>query len=334
MTTDKAKSNWLREVIPADSSATSNILAISSNDQLYLVTGSTGISPHTKLKYFAKEDPTVEFWTSWTQAWANQKKCSRCSIHGQFDTVSDYRVHISLWHDVSFQGNPQNRIYYCPDCSAKRIGAKEIVQHCKEVHDSLPFLCRHCSKRFETYNSLIKHKNRIHAAEKPLKKACPSCGKVYLDPKALRQHVKQVHERSRQLHCVECEFIFSSKYALNRHVREVHQKQQDYVCVHCSKQFTQQSNLKQHMVIHYNAKPYQCQHEGCKAAFTTKQCLQVHYRKVHNYSDETMPRIQKINLDEYLATNVVSNSDDSTHSGEFFPMPNLPPSTFEHLLPE
>ena len=50
----------------------------------------------------------------------------------------------------------------------------------------MPFLCRHCSKRFETYNSLIKHKNRIHAEEKPLKKACEHCGKVYLDPKALR----------------------------------------------------------------------------------------------------------------------------------------------------
>ena len=48
-----------------------------------------------------------------------------------------------------------------------------------------------------------------------MKKACERCGKVYLDPKALRQHVKQVHERSRQLHCVQCEFIFSSKYALS-----------------------------------------------------------------------------------------------------------------------
>ena len=45
----------------------------------------------------------------------------------------------------------------------------------------------HSCKRFEPYNSLIKHKNRIHAEEKPLKKACERCGKIYLDPKALRQ---------------------------------------------------------------------------------------------------------------------------------------------------
>ena len=172
------------------------------------------------------------------------------------------------------------------------------------INHELCQLYRHCSKRFETYNSLIKHKNRIHAEEKPLKKACEVCGKVYLDPKALRQHVKQVHERSRQLHCVQCQFIFSSKYALNRHLREVHQKQQEYACPRCPKLFTQQSNLKQHLLIHLGAKPFLCAHLGCQAAFTTKQCLQVHYRKVHNYDDRNMPEIQKVNLDEYIAASV------------------------------
>lgn len=104
MTSNEADSNWFRDVKPAESSLTANVLAISmADDQLYLVTGPSGVPPFTKLKYFAKEDPTTEFWTSWTQAWANQKRCSRCSIHGQFDNVADYRVHISLWHDVSFQ---------------------------------------------------------------------------------------------------------------------------------------------------------------------------------------------------------------------------------------
>ena len=98
-------------------------------------------------------------------------------------------------------------------------------------------------------------------------------GKVYLDPKALKQHIKQVHEKSEQLHCVDCEFIFSSKYALSRHVKEVHNRRQEHTCPKCSKQFTQQSNLKQHMLIHIGAKPFPC--ADCKSAFTTKQCLQV-----------------------------------------------------------
>ena len=93
----------------------------------------------------------------------------------------------------------------------------------------------------------------------------------------------QVHEKSEQLHCGQCEMILSSKYALNRHIKEVHHRQQSHVCSHCSKHFTQQSNLKQHLLIHYGVKPFLCQHPSCKSAFTTKQCLQVHYRKVHRY---------------------------------------------------
>ena len=59
------------------------------------------------------------------------------------------------------------------------------------VEKPSPLQCRGCAKRFETYNSLIKHKKRLHAEEKPLKKACDRCDKVYLDPKALKQHIKQ-----------------------------------------------------------------------------------------------------------------------------------------------
>ena len=306
--------NWVSKVTSADASSDANCLAVSMKNQIYLVT-TEEIGPNTKLKYFSKEDPTTEFWTSWTQAWANQKRCTRCSVHGQFESVADYRVHISLWHDLSFQGNPQNRIYYCPDCNAKHIGAKDIVQHCKEAHNSLPFQCKHCTKRFETYNSLIKHKNRIHCEEKPMKKSCEKCGKVYLDPKALKQHVKQVHERSEQLHCGQCEMILSSKYALNRHVKEVHHKQQEHVCPKCHKHFTQQSNLKQHLLIHWGVKPFLCEHASCKSAFTTKQCLQVHYRKVHHYTDENMPEIrrQKTMLDD-LKSSPSSSSGNGGHA--------------------
>ena len=115
--------------------------------------------------------------------------------------------------------------------------------------------------------------------------SCIFSGKVYLDPKALKQHIKQVHEKSEQLHCVDCEFIFSSKYALSRHVKEVHNRRQEHTCTKCSKQFTQQSNLKQHMLIHIGAKPFPC--ADCKSAFTTKQCLQVgkNYMFVSNYTN-------------------------------------------------
>lgn len=36
-----------------------------------------------------------------------------------------------------------------------------------------------------------------------------------------------------------------------------------------------------------------CAAPECAAAFTTKQCLQLHYRKVHHFSDEAMPKIER-----------------------------------------
>ena len=48
-------------------------------------------------------------------------------------------------------------------------------------------------KSWVTFDVLLQHKNRIHASEKPLKKECTTCGKIYLDTKALRHHVKQVN---------------------------------------------------------------------------------------------------------------------------------------------
>lgn len=38
---------------------------------------------------------------------------------------------------------------------------------------------------------------------------------------------------------------------------------------------------------------YRCKEENCNAAFTTKQCLQFHYKKVHGFAEEVMPKIER-----------------------------------------
>lgn len=39
--------------------------------------------------------------------------------------------------------------------------------------------------------------------------------------------------------------------------------------------------------------PSRCKENSCKAAFTTKQCLQFHYKKVHGLTEELMPKIER-----------------------------------------
>lgn len=36
-----------------------------------------------------------------------------------------------------------------------------------------------------------------------------------------------------------------------------------------------------------------CKEADCQAAFTTKQCLQFHYRKVHGLAESVMPPIER-----------------------------------------
>ena len=36
-----------------------------------------------------------------------------------------------------------------------------------------------------------------------------------------------------------------------------------------------------------------CAESECNAAFTTKQCLQFHYKKVHGYTQDQMPKIER-----------------------------------------
>lgn len=38
---------------------------------------------------------------------------------------------------------------------------------------------------------------------------------------------------------------------------------------------------------------HRCAENECTAAFTTKQCLQFHYKKVHGFTQEQMPKIER-----------------------------------------
>jgi hypothetical protein len=38
---------------------------------------------------------------------------------------------------------------------------------------------------------------------------------------------------------------------------------------------------------------FRCAENECTAAFTTKQCLQFHYKKVHGFTQEQMPKIER-----------------------------------------
>jgi len=52
-------------------------------------------------------------------------------------------------------------------------------------------------------------------------------------------------------------------------------------------------SCNRNIYFYFSSFSIRCKENGCKAAFTTKQCLQFHYKKVHGLTEEMMPKIER-----------------------------------------
>jgi len=196
--------------------------------------------------------------------------------------------------------------YQCQFC--KKVISEAISINMKTFYSSPQFFLR--------LNYLDMHRTYGCAANpgraRPL---CQLCGKKFCQPQKLKLHMKRAHSDDNEallneLRCKVCEKILGTKNALQRHRREVHAEENGSKesgeksvpqpdasarvgCDKCGRTFKNKSNLKIHMLTHSGVKPFACKVGGCKAGFTTKQCLQFHYRKSHALDDDRMPKIER-----------------------------------------
>ncbi|XP_037074288.1 histone-lysine N-methyltransferase MECOM-like [Pollicipes pollicipes] len=292
-TIDPASSNWFRLLRPAPTRAERTVAVLTRGRCLFAVT-TCDLAPDQELLYW-QDDPG----NTWQRKNMLKNSCGGCNL--KFEHPLFYRRHCSLFHEP---GTPLTiRKYYCKVCGEAVLGRQKLLRHALEQHGGAgAYQCQHCGKYFRRLGYLDVHRNHGCAAN-PLRThpLCHLCGTRFCQPQKLRAHIRRVHSEAGspppEFRCQSCGRVLGCGTALRRHMREVHAaadgRHAQLHCRRCGKPFQNRSNLKIHMLTHSGVKPFHCALADCGATFTTKQCLQFHYRRQHQLTGSAMPPIRR-----------------------------------------
>ena len=277
-------SNWCRFLVPVFLED-ANMVMVLKEEGIFFVTNRDvhqGEQLKVYIPYFGNKERVLS-------EDMNFLECATCRI--TFSSPLNLQKH---WHIAHPYGVIKKKMT-CSVCLLVFPSIKQLEAHCRSEHEGQGgFSCPECSMVFYHQYKLRQHRWICHPPPEAAV-ICPQCGKQYKNPQSLKSHIRHTHS-TMSFTCPSCNKVFTKKISLMRHMR-MHTENAQFSCEQCGKAFRTSWNLKIHMATHTTERPFICR--DCARGFASKRLLEAHYRRVHNYSHDTIPEIKRKHLSVY-----------------------------------
>ena len=235
-------------------------------------------------------------------------KCVECKFcEGTLTSRSNLKTHMLEQH-----GDETFARVSCYYCDKKFVYKSLLSYHMRREHEQVKdYKCDFCHVTMSAKFNLKRHMLEQHNDERFANVLCHLCDKKFICKSHQRNHVRMVHEETKDFRCEFCQTTMASKFSFQKHmlvqhnderfanvpckscnkkficeslmryhVRRVHEQAKDYKCDRCGKEYGQKGQRDRHFQrVHQGIREFSC--DICEKRFSIKQDLQLHKENHH-----------------------------------------------------
>ncbi|CAB3261153.1 unnamed protein product [Arctia plantaginis] len=164
----------------------------------------------------------------------NNRICDFCGR--SFRNAANLNVHITYSHTGSCE---------CDVCGIKYKNQWCLARHRAKCHNAKDHKCPKCPETFNSQYHKQKHLIKMH----DIGHKCDYCDKMFTRNSFMKDHVRRIHLKEKNVPCSICNEKFFDNYLLRMHMVK-HEGDRKFCCSVCGKAFLRRSNLASHMEMH------------------------------------------------------------------------------------
>ena len=238
--------------------------------------------------------------------------CHLCSF--QTKDSSHLKRHIKAIHD-------KIKDHRCPHCTDTFSDKSNMLKHIKAVHMKLKNVNHKPASKQKSsevvaseatigqdvttqmiaipiQSTLSSQPIDVLITNNPNEISCLQCRFQTNSQELMEKHVKEEHEKIKNLACQQCSYVTWTNYNLERHIKRCHERRikdkdlnnKDLQCAQCHYKTALPDRLAKHVKeVHETAKDISC--NFCKYQTKRKSNLEAHMQRVHE-KNKKQPRNQ------------------------------------------